>query len=286
MKNIILSADIGGSHITTAMLDLESKVELSSTLFRTKLDSTASADEVLSNWVNAIKNSIQGAGLVPAKICLAMPGPMDYKNGICLIESQDKYRALFNLNLKNALAERLGFDAENIHFSNDAACFLKGELFCGSLTGFDQAVGLTLGTGLGTAHTKNGVAHDANLWKMPFLDGIAEDYISTRWFTKRFNELSDDTVKDVKEIIDQHQQSNHFKVIFEEFSANLAKFLYQLVQSKKPLAIVIGGNIAHAEAFFLADTRKHLFEMMGYSIPIKKSLLGEKSILWGAATSY
>lgn len=286
MNKMILSADIGGSHITTVMMDVENRVEVPNTWFRTRLDSTASAEEIIRNWANAISTSEQLANAKPNKICLAMPGPMDYKKGISLIQSQDKYRALYNLNLKDKLGEQLNFNPKNINFSNDAACFLKGELFCGSLSEFNNAIGLTLGTGLGTSHIEKGVAHDSNLWKMPFLDGIAEDYISTRWFTKRFEELSGTLVKDVKEIVDEHENSDHFKTLFSEFSNNLAKFIYRFAQNKKPLAAVIGGNIANAETYFLADTRKHLFEMMGYSLPVRKSILGEKSILWGAATSH
>lgn len=280
-----LSADIGGSHITTIMLDVENKIEMQDTWYRARVDSTAPANEIIANWAAAINKSMMLSGVVPTRICLAMPGPMDYKRGISLIKSQDKYRALYNLNLKDKLGEQLNFNAKHIHFNNDAACFLKGELFCGSLSGFNEAIGLTLGTGLGTSHIEKGIAHDSNLWKMPFIDGIAEDYISTRWFTKRFEELSGSQVKDVKEIIDNYEESEHFKVLFSEFSGNLSKFIYRFAKSKKPLAVVIGGNIANAETYFLADTRKRLFDMMGYSLPVKKSILGEKSILWGAATS-
>lgn len=286
MGQLVLSADIGGSHITTVMMDIDNRAEVPNTWFRSRLDSTAPADEIIGNWANAIKTSIASANMRPTKICLAMPGPMDYKKGISLIQSQDKYRELYNLKLKDKLGEKLNFNPKDIHFSNDAACFLKGELFCGSLSEFNEAIGLTLGTGLGTSHIEDGVAYDSNLWKMPFLDGIAEDYISTRWFTKRFEELSGTRVKDVKEIIDEHEKSDHFNTLFSEFSRNLAQFIYRFAQNKKPLAAVIGGNIANAETYFLADTRKHLFEMMGYSLPVKKSILGEKSILWGAATSH
>lgn len=286
MGQFVLSADIGGSHMTTVMMDIGNKVEVPDTWFRVRLDSTASAEEIIRTWANAITTSIASANVAPAKICLAMPGPMDYKKGISLIQSQDKYRNLYHLKLKDELGKQLNFDPKNIYFSNDAACFLKGELFCGSLSEFNEAIGLTLGTGLGTSHIENGIAHDSNLWKMPFLDGIAEDYISTRWFTKRFEELSGTSVKDVKEIIDNHENSDDFKMLFDEFSSNLAKFIYRFAQSKKPLAAVIGGNIANADAYFLANTRKHLFDMMGYSLPVKKSILGEKSILWGAATSH
>jgi glucokinase len=285
MKKIVLGADIGGSHITSALIDLENKVELEGSWFRERINSHGSADEIIDAWALTIEKSIGCSPVKPESISIAMPGPMDYKKGICRIKDQDKYGALYNLNIKKLLAARLNVEPSTINFINDAACFLKGELFSGSLEGFDTAIGLTLGTGLGTSHIANGDAHDSNLWKMPFLKGIAEDYISTRWFVKRFAELSGTPIKDVKDLIENHRESPFFNEIFTEFSENLAKFMYKFVRKKNPLAAVIGGNIAHAEAYFIDDTRRHLAKMMGYSFPVRRSSLGEKAILLGAGSS-
>jgi glucokinase len=52
-----------------------------------------------------------------------------------------------------------------------------------------------------------------------------------------------------------------------------------------PLAAVIGGNIVNAEQFFLEDTRRFLADKMGYSFPVKKSVLGERATLIGAGAS-
>jgi glucokinase len=286
MKGIVLSVDIGGSHITSALIDLERKNEIQESWSRSRLDSNASANEIINTWALTIEKSMESRSEKPERISIAMPGPMDYKNGICRIKDQGKYSALYNINIKSKLAERLGFNPCNLNFSNDAACFLKGEIFTGSLTGVDKAIGLTLGTGLGTSHIKNGEAHDSDLWKMPFMKGIAEDYISTRWFVNRFEELAEIKIKDVKDLVDNHQDSPYFRSIFTEFSMNLAKFIYKFIRKKMPIAAVIGGNITLAEAYFLDDTRKYLAQMMGYSFPIKLSVLGEKATLFGAGSSF
>ncbi|PST83552.1 transcriptional regulator [Pedobacter yulinensis] len=286
MEHIVMGVDIGGSHITAELIDLQKKQEIEETLVRTKLDSHAAAEDIIENWAKTIEQSMEGYPIKPKKISIAMPGPMDYKNGICKIKDQDKYPALYNKNIKEMLARRLNYDVSAVNFMNDAACFLKGELFIGSLSGFDEAIGLTLGTGLGTAHTTNGAAFDSDLWKMPFQKGIAEDYISTRWFVKRYFELSGIQIADIKDLVDHHQDSPHFKTVFAEFSENLAKFIHKFIRKKMPLAAVIGGNIVKAEAFFLEDTRRHLAKLMGYSFPLKRSELGEKAALLGAGTSF
>jgi len=286
MENIVLGADIGGSHITAALIDLEGKNEIGESWSRARLDSRGSAEDIIDAWAETIEKSMESYPVKPSKISIAMPGPMDYKNGICRIKDQDKYTALYNINIKEMLAARLGISPASVNFKNDAACFLTGEIFTGSLKGIDNAIGLTLGTGLGTSHIKNGEAFDSDLWKMPFLQGIAEDYISTRWFVKRFKELAGIELKDVKDLVENYQDSPYFKAIFLEFSLNLAKFIHKFIRKKMPHAAVIGGNIANAEDYFLNDTRKFLAEMMGYSFPIRRSTLGEKAALLGAGSSF
>jgi glucokinase len=285
MKKIVLGVDIGGSHITAALIDLDTRNEIDKTKYRARLDANASAEEIIEAWALTIEKSINSYPTLPAGISIAMPGPMDYKNGVCRIKDQDKYGALYEVNIKEKLAQRLGFSPANISFRNDAVCFLQGEVFSGSLKGLDKTIGLTLGTGLGTAHTTNGEAFDSDLWKMPFKKGIAEDYISTRWFVNRFEELAEVRIKDVKDLVENYRDSPYFRSIFTEFSMNLAKFIYKFVRKKMPLAAVIGGNIVQAEAYFLDDTRKYLAQMMGYSFPIKRSTLGEKAALIGAGSS-
>ena len=285
MNNIVMGVDIGGSHITALLIDIDKKEEISGTWFREKLDANASGVEIIDAWAVVIEKSIGSYPIIPLRINVAMPGPMDYHDGICKIKGQGKYEALYGLNIKKMLAGRLGLVLE-INFVNDAACFLKGELFSGSLNGVGQAIGLTLGTGLGTSHTEKGTVKDANLWKMPFLKGKAEDYISTRWFVKRFHEMTGITIADVKDLVDNYQHSPYFNAVFLEFSINLGKFLYKFIRIKMPHAAVIGGNIANAEEFFLEDTRRFLALKMGYSFPVKKSTLGEKATLMGAGSSF
>ena len=282
---IVMGIDIGGSHITAALIDLDQKKIIEGTWARDRVNGQASTEEVIDSWTETI---VKVAGAYSGKFDsfhFAMPGPFAYKKGVSLIKNQDKYRSLYGKNIKDMLAAKLNVDISSINFMNDAACFLQGEVFSGSMNGYDHAIGLTLGTGLGTAHYINGQAKDADFWKMPFMKGIAEDYLSTRWFIKRYFELSGVVIKDVRELVELHSAAPEFKEIFAEFSHNLAGFLYKFIRKKMPLASVIGGNIANAEQYFLDDTRRNLAELMGYSFPVRKSLLNEKATLLGAASA-
>ncbi|MCD0487583.1 ROK family protein [Pedobacter sp. MC2016-14] len=285
MNKIVLGIDIAGSHITAALIDITIKKELDGSWVRSRVNSQGTKEEIIKSWSAVILQAAGSYWPTLDNIYIAIPGPLDYKQGISRIHRQDKYGALFGENLKELLAAELGIDKTAIHFMNDGACFLRGEVFCGSMDGYDHAIALILGTGLGTAHFENGKAEDADFWKMPFRKSIAEDYISTGWFIKHYHELTGLTIKDVKDLVENHRDNPHFKDVFDEFSMNLASFLHRFIRKKMPLAAVIGGNIVvHAEQYFLEDTKKYLAGMMGYSFPVKKSMLFEKAIIIGAAS--
>jgi glucokinase len=162
MKNInseghlVLGIDIGGSHITVGLVNLAMKNIVSHSVQRKKVNRHATAEEILGTWSETI-NEMQTvyAGSFN-RIGFAMPGPFDYENGVCLIKGFDKYESLYGMNIREELAKRTNIAAENIIFRNDADAFLEGELFCGSVQGFHNAVGVTLGTGLGSCIYENG----------------------------------------------------------------------------------------------------------------------------------
>jgi len=186
MKNsFVLGGDIGGTHITTALVNLHTNTILSDSQVRKSGNSQASAAEIITTWIAAFKEAAARVNASINKISLAIPEPFDHTGGICEIKGQAKYEALYNLNVKALIAEKLPIAPEHILLVNDAEGFLHGEFFSGVAQGFNNVIGLTLGTGLGTATYHYGKAVDADLWGMPFLDTIAEDYLATRWFVKR-----------------------------------------------------------------------------------------------------
>ncbi len=101
-----------------------------------------SAQEVINVWAGCIKQAMQQEPV--AKVCLAMPGPFNYEEGVCLISDQNKYPQLYGLNVKKMLAEALDIQPTAIYINNDAACFLQGEVFCGSVNDQHLAISVTL----------------------------------------------------------------------------------------------------------------------------------------------
>ena len=86
-------------------------------------------------------------------VCVAVPGVVDFNNH-AMISAHEKYSSLQGVNLKNWFAKKwdVPFAVEN-----DARAALLGEVSSGVAPGFQNAVGIIFGTGIGTAAIIDGL---------------------------------------------------------------------------------------------------------------------------------
>ncbi|MEI6945702.1 ROK family protein [Paraflavisolibacter sp. H34] len=282
MKNdsLVIGADIGGTHITAALVDMEKKIILLDTLVREKVDAGAPAEQVIEVWSNAIARAARGRSEI---LSLAMPGPFDYENGVSYMQGQGKYEPLYGRNVRELLASRLGLAPGNISMMNDAAAFLQGEVCVGAGYGLRKAVGVTLGTGLGSGIYQEGVAEEAGLWQAPYRGDIAENYLCTRWFVRRYRELTGDTVTGVLELLSKMEHPAAVRQVFEEFGENLGRVLVPFISLHEPQVVVIGGNIAKSYERF-REPLLGILRPQHPGVPVRTALLGEKAALLGAAS--
>jgi glucokinase len=273
----VTCADIGGSHITVAVIDLLKKSVVPDTFVRMDVDRKGNCTAILSTWVQAIKQSGEHAPLGVACVAMAMPGPFDYDNGISYITGLDKYESLYGRNIKSFIAEELGIPSGNVKFRNDAEAMIMGEVLAGSGLGFDNVMGVTLGTGFGSAHYIDGHSKDLNLGSELFKNSIADDYLSTRWFLKRYFDLTGLSTVGVQELARLADTSGVARNVFKDFAYNLNDFLTDHVKRLNPDALLLCGNIARSSALFL----RHLAPGLRSKIVLAK--LGEHAALFGAA---
>lgn len=281
MENkLVLTADIGGTHITSALVDIQTWQILEDTISRSHVNSKSDAKSILQSWKSCLSISLAQVEFTIPHLGIAMPGPFDYANGISLIKGQDKYEALYQMNVKEALNELMDQPVA-IRLINDAAAFLQGEVFAGNLADREKVLGITLGTGLGSAIWQKGApAFDADLWDSPYQESIFEEFLVTRWFTKRFFELSGIQEEGVKDIIKKHRQHPKFDMLMEEYTTALYDFLCFFSTQENCNTFILGGSISKAwELIASYNTEKFdRFEIFIGQYAEKAALIGAASL--------
>ncbi len=292
MNRFAMGIDIGGTHATAGLVDIEKQELVDESIVRTLTDSSDTISEILKSWVNLIRECLsKTVSSKPVGIGLAMPGPFDYSKGISEILNVGKYESLFGLNTRYALGFALKdiVSPVDIRFMNDAQCFLAGETWQEKFNDLN-IIGLTLGTGFGSAFYKNnrivdsgsGVPAGGFFFNQPFRDARAEDYFNTNWFINRFFELSGNRLNDVESLSRVAESNNTVLQVFKEFAANLAEFLSNYLIEFNTQKIIVGGSISNSYFLFKDSLEKELSKR-DIKLDIEISELGENAALIGAA---
>lgn len=280
-SNFVVASDIGGTHITSAVVDINTWQILEDTISRCHVNSRSDAKSIFLSWCSSISKAIESCNSAISKVGIAMPGPFDYENGISLMKNQDKYDALYQVSVTNGILDSLNTE-KDIRFINDAAAFLQGEIFAGNLQHKDRILGITLGTGLGSAvWNKGDKAFDADLWNAPYRSDIFEEYLVTRWFTKRFAALSGIQEDGFKDIISKYRDTAAFDQLMQEYSTALYDFLSFFAEKHESNTFIIGGNIANAW-----DVINQYNDKIAEKFEIYTGQYAEKAAIIGAASLF
>lgn len=259
-KNYAIGTDIGGSHISCAAIDLHTGKILRETLTGKAVNNQASASTIISVWADALSEVISKVSIEKVKgIGFAMPGPFDYVKGISYIRGVAKYENLYGFNITDAIGSSLDVpDGFLIRFMNDASAFAVGEAWAGSASGFDRSLSITFGTGFGSAFISNRipivdgpeVPKLGCIYHIPYKDGIADDYFSTRWFLGKYKSLTGKEMSGVKELAELASKDKTAHDLFSEFGNDAAVFLAPWLKTFRAEILVIGGNISFAYNLF------------------------------------
>lgn len=277
-RDLTLCIDIGGTHITTAVVERDMLFLVKGTLIHEYVDSQASKEDILARWYNAIAKSIHAAQGKVATMLVSIPGPFDYQNGICLMDGMHKYQSLLHMDVRDYLSVNFDIREENIFFFNDAHAFLLGEVYYYGWSD-KRIVGLTLGTGLGSAWYDGVVPKDLNYGSARFRDGIAEDYISTRGIIDFLSKHTNLKFENIKELAQTTHAEHERKMAFSFLTNALIEFVRIYVIPLNPDAIVIGGSIAKAHTFFMKELRAST------TIPIVVASMDEMNLFYGMITT-
>jgi len=266
-NNYVLALDVGGTSLKSAIISDEGRCLRGS--FRTvAIDSAGDKEEVLEALITTLRKSLvdaQSMDLEVKAIGISIPGPFDYEKGISLMTH--KFASIYRLNLRKTIIKSLGLGNKiNIIFEPDSWAFLIGEMWHGAARGYQRVIGITLGTGLGSAFTVKGhivvegtgIPPKGWLWNLPYRGGILEDWISRRGIIRRYKELTGEEL-DVNEIASKGLLGDEKSLlVFRELGEILGKCLKRIALKFKPDCIVFGGQISKSFDLFKDPLIKQL----------------------------
>jgi glucokinase len=287
---IAIGVDVGGSHITSAAVDINKLAMVKGSTFSFKVDNKASKDSILENWSSAINKTIDSISLDQnIDIAFAMPGPFHYKTGLAMfVGNNEKYESLYGLYISDELSKYLNVDKVNFRFLNDATAFGVGVSSMGKAKDYSKVVAITLGTGFGSAFLQDGVPQvtaenvpkGGFMWDKPYRGGLADDYFSTRWCINRYKEITGKQTSGVKEIAEANNESS--KLVFVEFGTNMAEFMLPFLKKFQPDLIILGGNVSKANKLFL-PALKNKIKDAGLQVDFEISDVLEEAAIIGSA---
>jgi glucokinase len=243
---VVGALDIGGTHVTAGRVRLSSvTVEPDS---RVRLE--------ITRGTTLLKRIIEAANSVATgetrRFGVAAPGPFDYDTGVCLVTH--KLPGLYGINVRRELALAVGRADGAVSFLNDAEAFLLGEWWAGAAQGHSRALGITIGTGLGSAFLEDGrfvhsgpqVPADGALYTRTFHGRPVEQTISRGALLTRYG-ADRGGAADVEQIAERARSGEaRARRVFAELATDLAEFLAAPLEAFGPTCLVVGGSIARA----------------------------------------
>jgi hypothetical protein len=152
----VIALDVGGTSVKSALVAPGGCVIGESAI--TRIDSSGGAEGILGTFAQIIRTHLGQAQISTVLgVTLGFPGPFDYAAGICLIHGVEKYGAIYGVDMRAALRLRLDLGDLSILFRNDAEAAVVGEARYGAGRDHQRLIGVTLGTGCGSAFLVDGL---------------------------------------------------------------------------------------------------------------------------------
>jgi glucokinase len=314
-KNLILAADLGGTHLRAATVDERGTIH-----FRSKQNTPQGTDpkQIVAAIVSAVEeyksersaagNENNGSDGLKA-ISLVVPGTVNVDAGT--VVKAPNLPCLDGFPLASALTKELSLPAI---LENDANAAAVGEMWQGAARGCRTIICVTLGTGVG-----GGIILDGELWRGvdgaaaeighmcvdPFggvactcgSRGCLEVFASATAIVRMTREASprypDSVLHDARAltaqtIFDAGLQGDELALeIFRRMGVYLGIGLANLINILNPEMIVIGGGVVNGWGLFekhmLQQVEERAFPLLAARVKIVRAKCGDDAGLLGAA---
>lgn len=243
-----IGVDIGGTNLRAGLKEGSRLVNQQSLALKDKDNFESTIDQVKSLIRSVYRPSVTSIGI-------GVPSVVDQHRGIVYdVVNIPSWNKVY---LGDILTKEFGIP---VLVNNDSNCFTLGEHCYGQLQPFRNAVGITIGTGLGGGIIINNKLYCGNncgageMGMLPYMEHNIEYYCSNNFFQVFHNTSA----------LDVYERAVNGEAcalrLWEEFGTHVGRALIAVMYAFDPEAIVIGGSIAKASAFFEKATRRSLLE--------------------------
>jgi glucokinase len=256
----VLVYEVGGSHVSAAVCVRDGY----------RLGPVVSAPHPAQQTSDAFIHALHAQGVQAAAgfenvlgAGLAVPGPFDFEAGVSLMRHKLTY--LYGVDLRDKLAVRFGWQPAQVRFLLDARAFLLGEIGAGAARGVARAVGITLGTGIGSALAVNGrlvtegfgAPPGGEIWNLAYEGGTIEDSVSSRAIRDSYQRRTG-KAHEVMELAAAAAVDAAAAAAFAEFGQHLGQALRWALAAFAPHVVVLGGGISRSAPLFLPTAQREL----------------------------
>jgi len=272
--------EVGGTHVLASRVDTATWRMCPQSAHRLPLDGNGTADEILATLATCARK----LGPMPSQtLAVAMPGPFDYGTGIGQFSGVGKFDALAGVDVGQGLRARLAQPPARVAFVNDAGAFGLGEWLAGAARGYQRAVAITLGTGVGSAFVAAGrivsrgpsVPPDGHVYRLLVGGRPLEDTVSRRAIVAAYRSLAPAaaiTGLDVREVAARALGGDeNARRVFSEAFHQLGKALAPWLTRFGAQILVVGGGLTASWSLMEPPFRRGLGPMPGELVLVKSA---------------
>jgi glucokinase len=261
----LAGVDVGGTRIKIGLSDQSGHL-LSTRIIETH--DYHDAESLLQHLASEIRNQSVGAGVSIQAVGVGCPGRIDFNSGT-IIWLKTKLEFLEGIPLSEALANLLGCP---VVCDNDVNTILAGEMRFGAGRGHQDAIGITIGTGIGGALVISGRMVRGHNWATGHFGymsidprgprhvsgntGIFEEYSSQSGIVRHLRDalkageissLACIEEPGLRELFDAAQAGDNLARRFaDRMTCELGVLIANLIYALDPELILVGGGlIAH-----------------------------------------
>ena len=241
MKATYIGVDLGGTKFEAARVGFDQEARIEATQ-KVGVNAQMSYEELTAKLIECIgvvwKEGVMAIGV-------GVPGLVDIASGTIL--DIQNLPAWSNANLADLLYQEF---RRPVVLDNDVNAFTLGVQSYGCGKGVNDLVGVSLGTGLGCGLVFNGqlyrglLSGAGEVGMLPYRDGIIESYAGSFLFSRDYQSSGKDIHQDARA-----GDAMALKAL-AEFGMHLGKAVKIIMFTYAPQAIVFGGSLSKAYAFF------------------------------------